>query len=41
MSRSTPSADEAQSARNRRIVRILISIMGALAAATLLRGVRW
>lgn len=41
MSRPTQSTGEAQTARNRRVVRILIAIMGVLAVATLLHGIRW
>lgn len=41
MSMSARITGEEQTARNRRVALILISIMGALAAATLLIGIRW
>jgi hypothetical protein len=41
MSEPTRATGEEQTARNRRVARILLSIMGALAAAALLVGIRW
>ena len=36
---SSPAADVRD--RNRRVLRILLGIMGSLAVATLLAGIRW
>ncbi|HSF05374.1 MAG TPA: hypothetical protein VLG10_06235 [Methylomirabilota bacterium] len=41
MSTPTRATGEGQTARNRRVACILLSIMGALAAAALLAGIRW
>ncbi|MGH7307305.1 MAG: hypothetical protein ACREK6_01270 [Candidatus Rokuibacteriota bacterium] len=41
MSRSSPNPGGEQTARNRRVARIVLSIMAALAVATLLSGIRW
>lgn len=41
MSMSARVTGEEPTARNRRVALILISIMGVLATATLLVGIRW